>query len=249
MTHPDKYSVGLLSMGLMVVGFVCVIVLFVVLILNSHRFMPRTRSQTVYWIGTAVMWPLMIAAWPLASFAAWHLVVIADCGWEAYADGLRLVNKHGLLSNGRFLSTFWAAAYGPAIMTFDLLTVIPFTLWHAHFRWDQAAPQSVFLSGIVRLDGEPLPRALVCFYDATGDSTRGWPTALANEAGWYAVELPPATYRVTVEHATVALPAKYADPAQTPLQFAGEQLGPVEQDLKVTTWTERASQPMDIATI
>lgn len=248
-SHPDKYGVGMLSMGLAVICFLFVIVLLSLLILTRHRFMPRTRSQKVFWIGNAVMWPLAIASWPLASWAAWHLVVIADYGWDAYANGLRLVNKHGLLSDGRFLSTFWAAAFGPMIITYDLLTVIPLTLWYAHFRFDRDTPRSVLLSGTVRLDGGPLPRALVGFHGAAADAVGPCPTALANEAGWYAVELQPGRYRVTVEHATVALPAASGDPAQTPLQFAWEQVGLADQDLDVRTWSEPAPQPATAARV
>ena len=244
MTHADKYGVGLLSMGLMVAGVLIVMILLTVLILTRHRFMPRTRSQTVYWIGAAIMWPLMIAALPLASFASWHLVVIADFGWDAYAHGLRLVNKHGLLNDGRFLSTFWAAAWGAGLITFYVLTVIPFTLWHLHFRSDGHAPTSVSLTGTVRLDGEPLPRALLTFHSVAMDTARSCATALANDVGWYGVDLPAGRYHVTIESAIVALPVKYGDPAQTPLQVACAQLGPAERDLDVQTWSAPVPQPV-----
>src|SRR5260370_41979023 len=112
MAHPDKYVVGLLGLGMAALGVLIALAVLVMVCLNAHRVLPRRRFRTTYWIGMAVLAPLALAACLLTPRVVGDVAVIASFGWDAYAEGLRVVNKHGQLSDGRYLSVFWAAAFG-----------------------------------------------------------------------------------------------------------------------------------------
>src|SRR4051812_11263024 len=110
MSHPDKYLVGLLSLGMAAVGMLTIAGLALVACAKAHWVLPRNRSRTTYWVGMVVLAPLWLATFPLSPKVMGAVAVIASFGWDAYADGLRVAGKHGQLSDGRFLSVFWAAA-------------------------------------------------------------------------------------------------------------------------------------------
>ena len=134
MGHPDHYAVGLLSFGMMVVAFVGGFVLTLLACAKAHRVLPARRRRATYWIGMALLASLCLATFPLAPKLMRALAVIASFGWDAYAGGLRVVNKHGLLSDGRFLSVFWAAATGVGCLVLDFFWVIPIAAWYCHFN-------------------------------------------------------------------------------------------------------------------
>jgi hypothetical protein len=134
MSHPDKYAVGLLGFGMMVVAFMSIFALAVIACMNAQRVVPQRRSRTTYWIGMTLMVPLALATFPLAPRAMQALAVITSFSWDAYAEGLRVVNKHGQLSDGRFLSVFWSAAMGVGCIVLDFFWVIPIGAWHCRFH-------------------------------------------------------------------------------------------------------------------
>jgi hypothetical protein len=148
MGHPDQYAVGLLGFGMMVVGFPIIFALTVVAGLNSHRLLPERRSRASYWIGMALMVPLALVTFPLSPELMRALAVVASFGWDAYADGLRMINKHGLLSDGRFLSVFWTAATGVGCIVLDFFWVIPITAWYFHFNPGRLARERVNAGGV-----------------------------------------------------------------------------------------------------
>ena len=156
MSHPDKYAVGLLGLGMAALALLMGLGIAVFVCCNTHRFLPLRRSRTTYWIGMALMVPPWLATFPLAPKAMQALAVIASFGWDAYADGLRVISKHGQLSDGRFLGVFWAAAMGVGCVVLDFSWVIPVTAWHCHFNPSRKLQGGVAPTGVVRLDGEPL---------------------------------------------------------------------------------------------
>jgi hypothetical protein len=234
MSHPDKYVVGPLGLGMAALGVVLAFGVLAILALNSHRFLPLRRSRTTFWLGMAVLVPLACAGLPIfTSQAVQHLAVIASDGWDTYADGLRVINKHGQLSDGRFLSVFWAAAMGGGAFVISLFCVIPATVWYLHFNPSRDPRRFLQLSGVVRLDGQPLPRARITFFQVVGPRHRGFITVLADAAGRYEVHaLPPQGFRITATGG-VAVPPEYSDPARTPLRYAWDRLGSVTQDLEL----------------
>lgn len=153
MSHPDKYAVGLLSLGMMFLSLVIGIVVLVVAFLHAHRVLPRRRSRLVFWLGMAVMVPLPLISFPLAPELMHALAVIGSFGWEAYENGLRVVSKHGELSDGRFLSVFWSAAMGIGILVLDFCWLIPITVWYCHFN-PRPEPRTESASGV----GPPQPQ-------------------------------------------------------------------------------------------
>jgi hypothetical protein len=159
MSHPDKYAVGLLGFGMMAVAFLGILALAVVACANAHRVLPGRRSRTTYWVGMAVMGPLALATFPLAPKAMQALAVIASFGWDAYAEGLRVVSKHGQLSDGRFLSVFWSAAVGVGCIALDFFWAIPITAWHCHFNPRRGPGDAASPAGVARMHGAVAPGA------------------------------------------------------------------------------------------
>jgi hypothetical protein len=235
MTHPDTYAVGLLGLGMAALSVVLGFGVLAILQLNSHRFLPLRRSRTTYWVGMAVLVPVaFVGSPPVSSLAVQHLAVIASYGWDAYADGLRVINKHGELSDGRYLSVFWAAAMGGGMVSLTVASVIPVTVWYLHFNPSRKPDHGVAPTGVVRLDGEPLPGAMVTFYLVAGRKVRGFIAVDTDEAGRYEVcGLPPRTFRVTVTGGAATVPRKYTDAGQTPLEFIGTLWGPVTHDFEL----------------
>jgi hypothetical protein len=134
MSHPDKYGVGLLGLGMGAAAFLIGLTVLVIALLYAHRVLPRSRSRLLYWSGIAVMVPIALATFPLAPKVMQALAVIASFGWDAYDGGLRVVGKHGQLSDGRFLSVFWTAATGVGCLVLDFFWFIPITVWYCHFN-------------------------------------------------------------------------------------------------------------------
>lgn len=134
MTHPDKYGVGLLTLSMVTFAFLILFGVSLLAIHNAHRVLPANRFRTTYWIGMVLMVPLWIAIFPLAPRVSQAVAVIASFGWDAYDGGLRVVNRHCQLSDGRFLSVFWAAAAHVGCMVLDFCWVIPVAAWHYHFN-------------------------------------------------------------------------------------------------------------------
>jgi hypothetical protein len=231
MSPPDSYVVGLLGLGMAALGVVLGFGVLAILVLNSHRFLPLRRSRATYWAGMAVLVPVaFVALPPVSAQVVQHLAVIASNGWDAYADGLRVINKHGELSNGRYLGVFWSAAMGGGMVSLIVASVIPVTVWYLHFNPDHG----IVLAGVVRLDGEPVAGAEVTFYIVAGRKLRGFIAVETDEAGRYEVcELPPRTFRVTVTGGAAAVPLRYTDARQTSLEFIGNQLGPVTHDFEL----------------
>jgi hypothetical protein len=134
MGHPDDVAVGLLGLAMAAVAFLGILAFTVIACAKAHRLLPERRSRAVYWIGMAVMVPLCLVTFPIAPLVMQALAVIGEFGWDAYAGGLRVVDKHGLLSDGQFLSVFWTAAMGIGCIVLDFWWVIPITVWHCHFN-------------------------------------------------------------------------------------------------------------------
>jgi len=233
MTHPDNVAVGLLGLAMFAVGGLTIIALTLLAAHYSYRFLPLRRSRTLFWIGTIIGVVFALAVLQVAAKAMHALAVIASFGWDAYADGLRVINKHGQLSDGRFLNIFWAAASGAGTVLLMLLAVSPVTVWYLHFHPRRKDGRQ--LTGVVRLDGRPLPRARVTFYLADGTKLRGYIALKTNEAGRYEFhDVPLKRFRVTVT-GDESIPLEYRDHNRTPLELVGDRLEPVEYDLELKT--------------
>ena len=179
-----------------------------------------------------VLIALPLAVLLVAAKALQALAVIASFGWDAYADGVRVINKHGELSSGGHVSAFWAAAIGAGTFLLLLLAVAPLTIWVLHFHRNRDTRTTLQLTGVVRLYGQPLPRALVTFYLVAGTKRRGYIAVRTNTNGEYQLyDVPLRALRVTVQDKAGRVPREYGDPAQTPLEFVGNQLGVVTYDL------------------
>ena len=153
MAHPDKSVVGLLGLGMAALGVLIALAVLVLVGLNAHRVLPRHRSRTTYWIGLAVLAPLALAACLLTPRVVGDVAVIASFGWDAYAEGLRVINKHGQLSDGRYLGVFWAAAVGAWWFPIWFLFAIPVVAWHCHFNPRRLPGHGVDRTVVVRVDG------------------------------------------------------------------------------------------------
>jgi hypothetical protein len=233
MTHPEPYAVGMLSLAMAAVGCVIVVALTAVACRNAHRFLPSPRARTVFWVGLALTLPLPFAAL-FTGEALRDLAVIPSFGWDAYAGGLRIVTKHGLLSDGRYLPVFWQAACGAGTVVLLTFSMTPLTVWCLHFHLGRD-PHAVQLTGVVRLDGRPLPRALVAFHVVVGREFSAYAVVETDEAGRYEVhDLPARSFRVTVAaDEAAAVPPGYSNAARTPLEYTPDRLGPVTWDLEL----------------
>jgi hypothetical protein len=134
MTPADNTIVGLLSLALAAGGTVFALAFGILFWLNTSRLLPAPRLRVVYWLGVAIFGPILLAIVPLTIEAAKAVAVIASFGWDAFADGLRVVGKRGRLSDGRFLSTFWTAAIVPMMWTASMLFICVAVGWHMHFH-------------------------------------------------------------------------------------------------------------------
>src|SRR5687768_15923795 len=227
--HPEPYAVGMLSLAMVAVGGLTALAVAAVAVLNSHRFLPPPRSRTIYWVGLALTLALPFAALLVTGAALADLAVIASFGWDAYAGGLRVVNKHGLLSDGRYLPVCWQAAAVGGTVVILMFSLTPVTVWLLHFHFSRDPSQAAQLTGVVRLDGRPLPRALVAFHLAEGREFSAYAVVETDEAGRYAVhDLPARTVRGTVAaDEAAAVPPGHGNPARTPLEHTSDRLGPV----------------------
>jgi hypothetical protein len=214
MMHPDSFAVGILSVAMAAVGCVIVVAFTGVACLNAHRFVPSPRARTVYWVGLALTLSLTFAALLFTGKALGDLAVIASFGWDAYAGGLRVVNKHGLLSDGRFVPVFWQAASGAGTVVLLMFSMAPVVVWVTHFHLGRDPRDAARLTGVVRLDGQPLPRALVAFHVAVGREFSAYAVVETDEAGRYEVhDLPAQGFRVTVAaDEAAAVPRDYGNP-------------------------------------
>jgi hypothetical protein len=232
MTHPDSYIVGMLGLAVFAVGAITIMTGAAVTGLQSHRFLPLYRSRTLFWIGMPVLLALPLAILLVAARAMQALAVIASFGWDAYADGVRVINKHGELSSGGHVSAFWAAAIGAGTVLLMLLAVVPLTVWVLHFHRNRDPRTTLQVTGMVRLNGQPLPRALVTFYLVAGEKRRGYIAVRTDATGCYQVyDLPLKTFRITIADNSAQVSREYSDPARTPLEFVGTQLGVVTHNL------------------
>ena len=135
MPHPEHATVGLLWFALAAVGTLFALAMGWMFWLNTARFLPSRRSRTAYWAGVA-FFALVIL--PTVRFTTTEgskaVAVIASRGWDAYSDGLRVVDKYGQLSDGRYLSGFWTAAIFAMMWTMILLIIFVVVGWHMHFH-------------------------------------------------------------------------------------------------------------------
>jgi hypothetical protein len=233
MSHPDKYAVGLVAIGMGFVALILLITFSIIAFLNAYRVLPLRRSRTVFWIGMIVIVPAWLATFLVAPKFVHALAVVAEFGWDAYAEGLRVVNKHGLLSDGRFLSVFWAAASGVLILVLDFVWAIPVTAWYCHFNPGRKLHCGVAAEGIVRLDGKPVGRAVVTFHIVAGQKLRAYASVKTDESGRYEFRWLPLHFRVTVASREILIPSRYGEPERTPLEFNWNKLGPITQDLEL----------------
>jgi hypothetical protein len=234
MTHPDQYAIGVLSLAMAAVGGVSAVVATVVLGLNSYRFLPRRRSRITFWVGTTATVAFAFAALLVAGKTTSDLAVIASFGWDAYDSGLRVVNKHGLLSDGGYLPAFWQAAQSAGTVVILMFSGMPVVVWCLHFNLGRDPRRAVQLTGVVRLDGRPLPRALVAFHVATGREFPAYAVVETDAAGRYKLnDMPVREFRITVADHAEAVPRAYRNPARTPLTYTPDRVGPVALDLEV----------------
>ena len=135
MPHPEHAIVGLLSVALAGVGTLFALAAGWTFWLNTSRILPSQRSRSAYWVGVTFFALVILPSVGFATIEASKAVpVIASFGWDAYSDGLRVVNKHGLLSDGRYLSAFWTAAIVPMMWTTILVHIFVAMGWHMHFH-------------------------------------------------------------------------------------------------------------------
>lgn len=235
MSHPENFAVGMLGLTMAAIGLLGDLVVLVWVCNNAYRVLPLRRTRPTYWLGMVLLVPLCLTTGPFVGpkFIG-DAGVIASFGWDAYAEGLRVVNKHGQLSDGRFLGVFWAAAFGAGWFPLWGLFMIPAVAWHCHFNPSRRLLCGVAPAGVVRLDGEPLPKAEVTFHVEAGGKRRAYATVDADETGRYEFRWLPLRYRVTIAN-RADIPPQYRDPEQTPLEFVWDQLGPIEQDLELAS--------------
>lgn len=232
MTHPDSYIVGMLGLAMFAVGAITIMTATAVVGLRSHRFLPLYRSRILFWIGMPVLVALPLAVLLVAARAMQALAVIESFGWDAYADGVRVISKHGELSSGGHVSAFWAAAMGAGTVLLMLLALVPLTVWVLHFHRNRDPRTTLQLTGVVRLNGQPLLRALVIFYLVAGEKRRGYIAVRTDTTGSYQVfDLPLETFRITLADNMGRVPRECTDPSRTPLEFVGTQLGVVTHNL------------------
>jgi hypothetical protein len=110
--------------------------------------------------------------------------------------------------------------------------------WLMHFHLSRDPSQAAQLTGVVRLDGRPLPRALIAFHLAEGREFAAYAVAETDEAGRYAVhDLTARSFRVTVAaDEAAAVPPEYGNPARTPLEYTPDRLGPVTRDFELRSF-------------
>ncbi len=232
----------MLGLSMAGVGMLLWLVVIGILSLTAYRFLPLRRSRSTFWLGMAVLVPFACLGIPFfTSYAVQALAVIDMHGWDAYDQGLRVINKHGQLSDGSYLSVFWSAAMGGGAFVLSGFCVIPLTTWCMHYHPGRKPEHGVLPAGVVQLDGAPVLGAVITFHLVAGERLRGYARIDADEAGRYeCFALPPRTFRVTVTG--VGVPPKYGDAAQTPLQFVWDSLGPVTQDLNLESSVKKLSQ-------
>lgn len=237
----------MLGLSMAGVGMLLWLIVIGILSFTAYRFLPLRRSRSTFWLGMTVLVPLACAGMPFfPSYAMQALAVIEMHGWDAYSEGLRVINKHGQLSDGSYISVFWAAAMGGGAFVLSGFCMIPLTTWCMHYHPGRKPHHGVLPAGVVHLDGAPVPGAEITFYIVVGDGSalpagsrlngggklRGYARIDADDAGRYeCFALPPRTFRVTVTG--VGVPPKYGDAGQTPLVFVWDFLGPVVQDLNL----------------
>src|SRR5262245_11325333 len=151
--HPERYAVGMLGLAMVAVGGLTAVAATLFVGFNSHRYLPTRCSRLTYWVGLALTLALPVAALLVTGAALADLAVIASFGWDAYSGGLHVVNKHGLLSDGRYLPVFWQAAWGAGTVVILMFSMTPVAVWLMHFHLSRDPSQAAPLTGVVRLDG------------------------------------------------------------------------------------------------
>ena len=53
------------------------------------------------------------------------MVIVLAYGYEAYAAGLWIINKHGELSDGRSLSDVWMGVWGAVMVVSLMVSTLP----------------------------------------------------------------------------------------------------------------------------
>ncbi|HEV7281971.1 MAG TPA: hypothetical protein VGN57_17345 [Pirellulaceae bacterium] len=135
--------VGLLAVGMCAAG----VALFVGLYRGGAWMAPRLGFRRrpnpwLRWGGLAVAIPLTLTAMFLAIELPSIAAVVATYGWNAWAGGVEVVNKHGLVSNGETLGPFWRAAIGAWILPCWLVCLAPALIWNETFRDPDQLPDA-----------------------------------------------------------------------------------------------------------
>jgi hypothetical protein len=137
MTHPaDENVVGLLSFVMCVSGLIIVMTLFGVLThwRIARRLLPQRCSRRMYWAGMIIIALPTVVLMLLTPKVIQALAIVCSYDFRSYISGLHVVNKHGLVSDGQYLGTFWSAAIGAWILPVWLFLAIPLGEWHIHCR-------------------------------------------------------------------------------------------------------------------
>jgi xanthine/uracil permease len=101
--------------------------------------LPRVRCSK--WTRRLVSFTLLVAGIPAFIWCAKQgsqaLLVIMAFGFDEYASGLRIINKHGELSDGRSLGDVWMGVWGAFLflsLALPILPLVVFRLWVARTK-------------------------------------------------------------------------------------------------------------------
>jgi hypothetical protein len=131
----DANLTGLVGLFLCGTGLLVALVwLGILSVLPLHSLLPCRDRRVVYWLGMLFFAPVLVFSVPCVATALQALAVIATLGWEDYAGGVRVVDKHGLLTNGQYLGVFWTAAIGGWMLPGMILLLSPMVAWYVHFH-------------------------------------------------------------------------------------------------------------------
>jgi hypothetical protein len=162
------------------VAFPLVLVGFAVLVGGALAVawrLPRVRCGK--WPRRAVTAMLFIAAVPVimwsSSVASNAMVIILAYGYDAYAAGLWIINKHGDLNNGGNIGDFWHGVWGALMFLSFAWPMLPLVV----FRFITDRPEeraattgeALYYRGLVRQNHGLYASALEDYQTAIGQLT------------------------------------------------------------------------------